>query len=55
MVEMEQLASRLQSLEASVAKITEFIAAKTGADDNQHNENDEEQHFIIIIMSGFLS
>ena len=42
MVEIEQLASRLQSLETSVAKITEFIASKTGADDSQHNENDEE-------------
>ena len=41
MTEIEQLASRLQSLETSVAKIAEFIEAKTGADDSQHNENNE--------------
>ena len=32
------------TLETSVAKIAEFIAAKTEADDSQHNENDEVQN-----------
>ena len=45
MAEIEQLASRLQSLETSVATIAGFIEAMTGADDSQHNENDEAQTF----------